>query len=298
VTIEQSGDVPISVLVLTFNEEKNIGDCLQSCAGWAGEVIVVDSGSTDRTVTIAEQHGTRVVEHPFETYARQRNWAQEHISLAYQWVLHLDADERITPELRDSIRKFFARGDDARYNGAMFPRRTVFLGKWIRHGGHYPVFHMRLFRKDRGRCEDRIYHQHFLVPSPVTRLSGDMIDTVASDLDSFSLRHIRWAGEEAKELMAGTATGREQLTPSLTSTPMGRRRWLRNRLYARMPLFVRAFAYFLYRYIIRRGFLDGKEGLIFHFLQGCWAQFYIDAKVWERQQESIPPDGGTQEFSC
>jgi glycosyltransferase involved in cell wall biosynthesis len=282
--------LPVSAIVLAYNEERNIDACLASLAGWVGEIIVVDSGSTDATRQLAAHYTDRIVEHEFVTYARQRNWAQEHVPLAHRWVLHLDADERITPELRDSIRRFFARGDDTRYNGAMFPRRTVFLGRWIRHGGHYPVFHMRLFLKDKGRCEDRIYHQHFLVPPPVMRLDGDMIDTVASDLDSFSLRHIRWAAEEAKELMAGMETGREQLAPSLTSTPMGRRRWLRNRLYARMPLFARAFAYFLYRYVVRRGFLDGREGLVFHFLQGCWIQFYIDAKIWERRREALPPD--------
>lgn len=281
--------VPVSAIVLTYNEERNIGDCLESLAGWVGEMVVVDSGSTDRTRELTARYTDRVVEHEFITYARQRNWAQENVPLAHDWVLHVDADERVTPELRDAIRRFFASGDDARYNGAMFPRRTVFLGRWIRHGGHYPVFHMRLFHRAKGHCEDRNYHQHFLVPPPVTRLDGDLIDILASDLDTFSARHIRWAGEEAKEIMAGRESGRDQLEANLTATPMSRRRWLRNNAYVRLPLFTRAFLYFLYRYIIRRGFLDGKEGLIFHFLQGCWAHFYIDAKIWESRHGPAAP---------
>lgn len=271
-------------MVLTHNEERNVEDCLRSLAPWVGETWVVDSGSTDRTREIARRYTDKVLGHEFGTYSRQRNWAQENLPLAYPWVFHIDADERVTSELACCIRQFFARGDDRRFNGAMVARRTVFMGRWIRHGGHYPVYHLRLFRHDRGRCEDRIYHQHFLAPSPVTRLEGDLIDIVAAELDTFSLRHLRWAGEEARELLSSSGS-RDQVVPSLAGGPIARRRWLRKVAYARLPLFARAFAYFFYRYVILRGFLDGAEGLIFHFLQGCWIQFYIDAKVWELRRE-------------
>ncbi|MBV9279274.1 MAG: glycosyltransferase family 2 protein, partial [Chloroflexi bacterium] len=198
---EEEARLPLSVIILTYNEEKNVEACLQSVARLAGEIFVVDSGSSDATLSIVRRYTDRVAQHPFETYARQRNWAQDNLPLSYPWVLHLDADERVTPELARSIRDFFRGGAAERFRGAMFSRRTVFLGRWIRHGGHYPVYHVRLFRLSDGRCEDRRYDQHFVVAPPLARLSGDVVDIVASDLDAFSYRHVRWAGEEAKELL-------------------------------------------------------------------------------------------------
>jgi hypothetical protein len=165
----------------------------------------------------------------------------------------------------------------------MFSRRTVFLGRSIRHGGHYPVFHTRLFRRGSGRCEDRLYDQHFLVPGPVAKLKGDLIDVLTSELDEWSRRHIRWASAEAQE--ARRQDHGMQVVSSLSSGPIARRRWLRARLFGRSPLFMRAFLYFFYRYVVRLGFLDGIEGLIFHFLHACWYRFYIDVKIWEAQHD-------------
>lgn len=285
--------LPISVIVLTLNEEANLGPCLESVIAWAGELIVVDSGSTDGTLTIARRYTERIVTHPFENYAAQRNWAQTNLDLAHVWVFHLDADERVTPELAASLQHFFASGADQRFVGAMASRRTIFMGRAIRHGGHYPVYHLRLFRHDRGRCEDRLYDQHFLVDGPTTRLSGDLIDVITSDLGVWTQRHNRWATLEAQEyLTAADQTGRRIVQGQLTGNPIERRRWLRG-LYGRAPLFMRAFGYFLLRYIVRLGFLDGTEGLIFHFLQGCWYRFLVDAKIYEARQKSTPRTSAT-----
>jgi glycosyltransferase involved in cell wall biosynthesis len=276
--------LPISVVVLTFNEQGNIEDCLRSVVGWAGETIVVDSGSTDATLEIARRYTDRIVNHPFENYALQRNWAQAHVPLAYPWVFHIDADERVTPELVHSLRAFFAGPDAQSFVGALVARRTVFLGRAILHGGHYPVFHLRLFRHDRGRCEDRLYDQHFLVEGPACRLSGDLIDVITTDLTTWTMRHARWGVLEAQESLATHRNDtRQQVSGQFTGTPIERRRWLRNSVYGRAPLFLRAFGYFFVRYILRLGFLDGREGLIFHFLQGCWYRFYVDAKIYEAQ---------------
>jgi glycosyltransferase involved in cell wall biosynthesis len=279
--------VPVSVIVLTLDEERTVEACLQSVAAWAGEIFVVDSGSHDRTVEISRRSTEQIVEHPFETYSDQRNWAQTALPLKHSWVLHLDADERVTPELADSIRQFFARGDHTRFHGAMFSRRTVFLGRWIRHGGHYPAYHARLFDIGHGRCEDRRYDQHFLVDPPIARLSGDLVDVVASDLDSFSIRHVRWAGAEAAELLRERGDCGAQVQARPTGNPIERRRWLRRSVYGSAPPFARAFAYFIYRYVLRLGFLDGYQGLIFHFLQGCWTRFLVDAKMWEARQTGL-----------
>ena len=285
-----TGRAPVSVIVLTFNEQANIDACLASVAEWAGEIWVVDSGSRDETLERARRYTDQIASHPFDNYSESRNWAQRELALAHEWVLHIDADERVSAELRSSIERFLASPTDgpaAESNGAMFSRRTVFMGRWIRHGGHYPTYHTRLFRRDRGRCEQRLYDQHFLVDPPVTRLHGDLIDVLTHDLDSWSTRHIRWAGREAQQLLASGAEGETELvTPRATGTPVERRRWLRQHLFGRAPRFWRAFFYFFYRYVIRLGFLDGREGLDFHFLQACWFRFYVDAKMWERERAS------------
>jgi glycosyltransferase involved in cell wall biosynthesis len=275
----------VSAIVLTYNEESNLDDCLRSVAAWAGEIFVVDSGSTDATCEIARRYTDRILHHPFEDYSRQRNWAQDTLPLRHDWVLHLDADERVSEELAASIAAFLRSEQVKQYNGAMFSRRTVFMGRPILHGGHYPAFHTRLFRRDRGRCEDRLYDQHFLVDGPVAKLKGDLIDVVTSELDEWSRRHIRWAGAEAREVGRDGTTN--QVAPSLYRGPIARRRWLRARIFGRSPLFARAFLYFLYRYVVRLGFLDGVEGLIFHFLHACWFRFYIDAKIWEVRRRTI-----------
>lgn len=277
---EANRKLPISAVVLTFNEERNIEACLASLVEWIGEIFVVDSGSTDATVAIARHYTDKVYFHSFDSYGEQRNWAQSTLSLSHEWVLHVDADERVTTELADSIHGFFASNESARCEGAMFSRRTIFLGRWIRHGGHYPVFHTRLFRRAAGRCEDRLYDQHFLVNGRVARLHGDLIDVLAPELDTWTVRHLRWAAAEASE--QSRSSGRTgQLAGNWKSSPISRRRWLRNRVFGRLPLFLRAYLYFFYRYVLRLGFLDGTEGLIFHFLHACWFRFYTDAKIWE-----------------
>jgi glycosyltransferase involved in cell wall biosynthesis len=269
----------LSAIVLTLNEERSLPDCLRSLSGLACEVFVVDSGSSDATAAIARAAGAQVVEHAFENYGRQRNWALENLPLTAEWILHLDADERLTPELAAEIAATL-NSPQAGVEGYMLRRRTVFRGRWIRHGGHYPNYQLRLFRRGKGRCEDRRYDQHFIVKGTVGRLRHDFIDTAAGDLASWSRRHFRWAAAEAMEQRAAQSTG-DRVAASLSRGPISRRRWLRDKLYARAPLFVRPAAYFFYRYILRLGFLDGREGFVFHCLQGFWYRFLVDAMLWE-----------------
>lgn len=271
---------PVAAIVLACNEERNIGACLDTLAPWVQQLFVVDSGSTDRTIAIARARGATVVAHPFEHYGAQRNWALDHLPIAAPWVLHVDADERVTPELRASIAEVAAR-DEASTVGYLVARRTMFMGRWIRHGGHYPAWHLRLMRAGAGRCEDRLYDQHFYVDGPVRKLQGDLIDTITPDLATFTMRHARWAALEAAESDAAANTGR--IRGRLAGgNAIERRRWLRG-WYGRMPLLVRPLLYFGYRYVVRLGFLDGRAGLVFHVLQGFWFRFLVDALMVERR---------------
>ncbi len=272
----------LSVVILTYNEEVTLPECVESLQGLDCEVFVVDSGSTDRTVELARAVGATVVEHPFENYAAQRNWAQQHLPLWTEWVLHLDADERLTPALVTEIREVLREPPDG-IEGFFLRKRTIFMGRWIKHGGHYPSYHLRLFRVGRGMCEDRLYDQHFLVNGGVAALRYDCLDVVTPDLDTWTVRHARWARLEAAEMLASQNSG-NRVRPAAWGNPVERRRWLRERVYARSPLFARALLYWIYRYFARLGFLDGVEGLIFHSLHGFWYRLLVDATIYESRR--------------
>jgi glycosyltransferase involved in cell wall biosynthesis len=277
-------DVLLSVIILTLNEEANLPACLQSLRDLGAHVLVVDSGSTDRTVEIARDAGCRIVEHPFENYAAQRNWAFDNLAITTPWTLCLDADERLTPELVEELKRV-TRVANTGCTGYLLRKRTVFLGRWLRYGGQYPAYHLRLFCTGRGRCEDRLYDQHFVVDGPVAPLEHDYIDVITDDLSTFVTRHVRWAELEARELMRehGAPTAFNIVTPRLLGTALERKRFLRMKVYNRLPLFVRPFLLFLYAYIVRFGFLDGIPGLIFYTLQRFWFRFMIDAKLYEQR---------------
>jgi glycosyltransferase involved in cell wall biosynthesis len=238
----------------------------------------VDSFSSDRTLEITQSFGAKVVQHAFESYGAQRNWAIDSLYLKYTWQLHLDADERLTPELRQEILQL---SEEDGVTGYYLPRRMHFLGKQIRHGGLCPTWHMRLFRSESGRCEARKYDQHFYVISGNTRqLNGYMIDDLRMPLSEWTARHNRWADAEVDELTSSTKPN--NIKGKLAGNPVEKKRFLRG-LYNRSPLFVRPFVLFFYRYILRLGFLDGSTGFIFYVLQTFWFHFLIDSKLYEKK---------------
>jgi hypothetical protein len=194
----------------------------------------------------------------------------------------LDSDHRLTPQLADELRNIFSRPVSDHLNGFMASRRTMFMNKWIKNGGHYPVYHAVLFRKGFGCCEDRIYDQHFVINGTTQTLKGDIIDIITDSLTNFTTRHNKWAtleAEEAMQLVSHSAKG-AIIKADKKGNPIEQRRWLRMKYYS-YPIFLRAFIYFFYRYFFKLGILDGKEGLVFHFLQGFWFRFLVDAKIYE-----------------
>ncbi|MGB3799599.1 MAG: glycosyltransferase family 2 protein [Lewinella sp.] len=278
-------ETALTVVILTFNEETNIGNCLDSLEGVKAPIFAVDSFSTDRTLAILEERGVRYVQHPFKNYAAQRNWAQENVPFDSEWVLHLDAGERLTPGMVTWINESF---DPTRpgVDGYMFARRAIFMGRWIKYGGYHPIYHLRLYRKHLGHCENKVYDQHFVVEG-TTELAAngaDLEDGVMSSLRDFTVSHARWAVFEAVEsILAEKETG--EVNARLLGNPIERKRWLKSRVFQRSPLFLRSFLYLFHRYVIKLGFLDGKEGLIFHFLQGFWFRFLVDSTIFEIKRE-------------
>ena len=271
---------PVSVIILTFNSAATIGATLDSLQGLTGDVHVVDSGSSDDTKQIVAAKGAKLVEHPFENYGAQRNWAIASLPLAHPWQLHLDADERLTPELKAEIAALLAKPVDDSIGGFYVPRLVHFHGRALRHGGMYPIYHMRLFRTGRGRCEARKYDQHFQADGRTENLAHPMIDDIRLSLSEWTTRHNRWADAEVDEILN---PGGEGVIAAGSGDPVAEKRRARG-WYYRAPLFLRAFLLFHYRYFVRLGFLDGKEGLIFYVLQTLWFRFLVDAKLYERRK--------------
>ncbi|HEX3065841.1 MAG TPA: glycosyltransferase family 2 protein [Dongiaceae bacterium] len=269
----------LSVIILTFNAEATLDATLASAAQVSDDIHVVDSGSSDGTLAIAEKRGAKIVSHPFEDYGRQRNWAIDNLPLKYDWQLHLDADERLSPELSARINAL--RGAfPADVDGYFLPRLLHFMGRPIRHGAMYPIWHLRLFRRGKGRCEDRRYDQHFRVEGRTDRIDAPMIDDVRMSLSEWTTRHNRWSDAEVNEILNPSGSG--VIAGKLTGNPIEQKRALRGG-YNSAPLFARALALFFYRYVLRLGFLDGMPGLIFFVLQTFWFRFLIDAKVYEKR---------------
>ena len=271
--------LPISVIVLTFNAEATIGATLASARRISDDVHVVDSYSTDRTLEIARAAGAVVTQHPFEHYGAQRNWAIDTLQLKHGWQLHLDADERLSDGLIAELEATIARGLPDDIAGYYIPRLVHFHGRPLRHGGMYPIYHLRLFRNGRGRCENRKYDQHFIADGPTAKLANPMIDDIRISLGEWTSRHNRWADAEVDELLAPT----RGVIAGGSGDPVAEKRAQRG-LYYRQPLFLRALLLFLYRYIFKLGFLDGREGLIFYVLQTFWFRFLVDAKLYERRK--------------
>lgn len=271
--------IPLAVVVLTFNEEKNLDACLASVRGWTRETFVVDSGSTDRTREIATRSGAEVVEHAFETHAKQWTWALDTLPIRSEWVLALDADQRVTPELQQSMAAALA--GEPLCEGYFLCRRQVFRGRWIRHGGYYPKYLLKLFRRGRGRVGADLVDHHFHVAGATARLAGDLVEDNRNEasIADWVEKHNRYARLQAADEVARRRTGGSR--GRLFGNPDERVAWLKG-IWLRLPLYVRPFGYFLYRYVLRLGFLDGREGFVFHVLQGFWYRLLVDINIEEQ----------------
>ena len=281
----------LSIIILTRDEEPNLPSTLASIEPLGARVFLVDSGSTDGTRQIAEAAGCHVVEHPFTNQADQLNWALDHLPLESAWVMRLDADERVTPELVDELRRVLpAALEDV--TGFELKRRVYFWGRWIKHGGYYPTWLFRIWRRGSARSEARWMDEHMVSSKGrVERLAHDIIDENHKGLTFWTDKHNRYADREVRDMLSLQSA----CTEVEIEGQAGRKRWMKENLYARSPLFFRAFAYWGLRYFAQRGFLDGKPGLVFHFLQGFWYRFLVDAKLVERRLADGEPgrEGGT-----
>ncbi len=271
----------ITAIILTRNEEKHLDRCIESLSGVADRILVADCFSTDATLDIARAHGARVVQRAWVNYATQFNWALTQLDADTDWVLRIDADEVLTPELAAALRARLPTLGPA-IDGVTFGRRMTFQGRLIRWGGVFPVEVLRVFRYGRGECENRWMDEHIKVVGPTVAVAGELIDDNLQPLTWWTDKHNHYASREAVDLLnLQYGFMPQDSVASLSGAQAGVKRWVKEVLYARLPGGLRAFAYFLYRYVLRLGFLDGPSGTAFHVLQGFWYRFLVDAKVAE-----------------
>jgi len=264
----------LTVVIATLDEEMHIERCVQSVIKLA-RVVVVDSGSSDRTVRLAEGLGAQVVSHDWEGYAAQKNWALAQLVLS-KWVLFLDADEWITPQLSQELA---ASIESDSYSGYFLPRMNTFMGQRLVHAWWYPDHQLRLFRSNAGSFERRLVHEHVVVSGEIGFLMNPIEHENLKGTDAFLERHVKYARLEAQQLLLGN--GGEQRRGSWVGSWPERRRVLKDRVWFRLPF--RPQVRFLWMYVLRRGFLDGRAGLVYCQLIAAY-ETMIDAFELEYEQ--------------
>lgn len=273
----------VTVVILTFNEERNIERCLDSLDGFTDDIVIVDSASTDNTLKICDAHDCRIYEHAFVNQALQFNWALDHVPLDRPWILRLDADEVLPFRLKEELNELVKTGDRD-ITGIYLNRRMYFMNRWLKHGGIYPHHILRLFRRGMARYEEKTEEHLILTSGRAISAEHDFLeDNRQNHLKYWLRKHDDLSDGEIHDTLLETQDPENDLRPSLFGSKVERTRWFKTRVYARSPLFLRAFGYCVYRYLFRLGFLDGVPGLIFHVLQAFWYRFYIDARIYEER---------------
>ncbi|PZM82067.1 MAG: glycosyltransferase family 2 protein [Candidatus Margulisiibacteriota bacterium] len=277
----------LTILIITYNEEIHLDRCLQSAKSLTDDIVIIDSYSTDRTSEIASAHNCFFIQHQFTSHADQINWALENVKFGGEWIFRLDADEILTNELILEIKAKLPSLNQS-ITSAFLKRRVYFMGRWIKHGGYYPTWILRVWRRGHAVCEQRYMDEHMQILDGLTiKFKYDFIDNNLNDLHWWIDKHNKYATKETVAIFDERYqfTKFHLVTGKLFGTQLQRKRWIKENVYSRIPKFVRPFLYFVYRYFFRLGFLDGKEGLIWHFLQGFWYRFLIDAKTYQLEKD-------------
>lgn len=283
-----TGKLPVTVIIAARNEAKNLPRCLRALKN-VGEVFVIDSQSTDDTVEIARSHGAQVVQFHYQGgWPKKRQWAMNTLPIARDWILLLDADEVLTPELAEEIRSAI---QNPAMNGYFILLRTWFLGRALRHGD-VGLWKLALFRKGKGRYECRLknqdasmadmeVHEHVVVEGATARLRNPLIHHNVESLSRYIQKHDEYSNWESRVLLQ--CGDENEIPPSLFGTQAQRRRWLKRKLFAvpGSPILL-----FLYRYIVRFGFLDGVPGLIYCGFQAV-QMFHTKAKIYELKYKKL-----------
>ncbi len=273
----------ITAIILTFNEEAHIERCIDRISGLVQRIVVVDSFSTDKTVEIAKRLGVEALQRTFKNYADQFQWGLTTICPKTDWVLRIDADEYIEEGAQDELRRSLPKMD-ANVTGFEFKLKVIFQGRWLRHGRYYSAVLLRLWRTGVGQIEQRWMDEHIVLSHGRAEriFGGDLVDHNLKDITFWIDKHNRYATRHMVDFINREyRLFDEDERIKNTDAAARRKRFLKNSIFARAPMYLRAFLFYIYRYFFRLSFLDGKEGLVFHFMHGCWVYLLIDAKIAE-----------------
>jgi glycosyltransferase involved in cell wall biosynthesis len=281
----------ISIVIPTLDEELHVVRAVNSASS-LGQVYVLDSGSSDRTRELAEEVGAKVAEHAWSGYATQKNWALANLGIESEWVLFLDADEYLSRELREEI---LDATTSEKFDGFYVPRQNIFLGRVLRHAWWYPDYQLRLFRATKGRYEDRLVHEHVLLDGEAGFLKQPIMHENLKGIDAFLERHLRYADFEAAEMLRVRSNNLgDQRRGRFFGTWPERRRALKLHVWYRVP--GRPAIRFLWMYLVKRGFLDGKQGRVYCQLLAV-EEALINAKLLELEQAQARGTHGTEGLS-
>lgn len=265
----------ITAIILTKNEEINIRDCIKSIITTVKRIVVIDSFSTDKTVEIAQQCGVEVIQHPFETHARQYKYAVSNSNITTKWILRIDADERLTPDSAYELEKLCNANENTDVTGIVVRFKKNFLGRDLYHGGVYPWKKLICYKTGKGDIEDRAMDEHIVVfEGRTVELKHDSLHFDFKSIEDWINKHNWYSSKEAADYIQRVQTGN-------TSEEKNVKTKLKMNLYYKLPLGMRAHIYYWYRYYGKLGFLDGKEGKIYAFMQAYWYRYLVDAKIYE-----------------
>ena len=275
---------PFSFIILTFNEEQHLPRLLESIKDLQAPTFVLDSGSTDQTLSICTNYGIMVAHNTFENHPKQWDIALKKFTITTPWVIGLDADQIVTSELLQQL-KDFKDEDHTDINGIYFNRKNYFKGKWIKYGGYYPKYLLKMFRNGVGYSDLNENMDHrFIVPGKTMIWpKGHIIEENLKEnsIEFWIDKHNRYSDLLAQEEFERILNLRNQsLKPQYWGSPDERIAWLK-KLWWKLPLFLRPFLYFIYRMIFQLGIFDGRTGILFHFLQGFWFRIIVDVKLQE-----------------
>lgn len=292
-------DNSIAAIILTKDEEKHIERCINSLKGVCDEIIVVDSFSTDRTCDIAEAMGAKVYKNPWKNYATQFNYGVYNCNIKSAWIWRIDADEFLEGNIGIAVKKALKECNDD-VNGVYIRKRIDFIGKPLLHGGWYPSYHLKIFRNGHGDCENRWMDEHIRIfdGTTITVEDGNQVDANLNSLTWWTQKHNGYATREMVDMLMmeyGLDAKAQEVVPKFFGTEEQRKRWLKMK-YVKFPLFIRPFINFFLRYILKAGFLDGKEGFIWHILQGFWYRVLVDAKIFELKKKFGFDDAKIKEY--
>jgi glycosyltransferase involved in cell wall biosynthesis len=274
--------LPITAIVLTYNEERNLKDCLDSINDFVDDIIIVDSISNDKTEEISKNYTSKFYQNKFINQAKQFIWATNNCNIKNEWILRIDADERWTKEGFEELRDII---ENDKADGVYVKMKIFFMGRFIKHGAFYPNYFLRVYKKSKGAMEDRWMDEHIKVDGIVVHSSIDVIESNYDRQENISLwtnKHNGYSTREAVEFLIAKHNLHDiDTVANFWGNKTERKRWLKENLYFKVPLFLRPLMYFVYRYIFKLGFLDGKEGFIFHTLHAFWYRFLVDTKVYQ-----------------